>query len=194
MPVLKGGGDARELLEGRQKPRLEIGSGYAPTDGFIHLDLNENAPDLDWCGPAFPLPWPDESFYEIRAVDVLEHIGYRHTIEALAEWARVLRVGGELYVQVPDAEAAMRMFFKNAGLLVTAEFPDPLDALQWRLMGGQEDGDHVRDEDDWRLNAHYSLFSRGTLTRKLDTAGFTVVQMQTNNFPNLMCWARKDNR
>lgn len=194
MPLLGQGQSARELLDRQKFPKLEIGSGYKPTPGFIHLDLNPNATDLDWLGPAYPLPWPDNAFLEIRAVDVLEHIGYRHTHDTLVEWHRVLRPGGELVVQVPDAEAGMKMLFKSPDLLVTAEFPDPLDALAWRLMGGQDDNTdrYNRDGDDWRLNAHYALFSRRTLTSKLNAAGFSVVELQTNRFPNLMCRARKE--
>lgn len=80
--------------------RLEIGSGYSPTPGFVHLDLNPMAPGVDLVGPAFPLDLPDGSVSEMRCVDVLEHLSYRDTAAALADWARVLVAGGRLYVQV----------------------------------------------------------------------------------------------
>lgn len=175
--------------------RLEIGSGYYPTDGFTHLDLNPNAPGVDIVGPAFPLDLPDASVSELRCIDVLEHIGYRHTDEALAEWARVLVPGGRMYVQVPDAENIMIDYANNAHALVDRLPPDlpqtPLMGAAWRLLGGQDDDVQAHGGDDWTLNAHYSLWSAGSLEDALHAAGFAVEGITVNEHPNLCCWAVK---
>lgn len=173
--------------------RLEIGSGYSPTDGFMHLDMNPNAPGVDIVGPAFPLSMATGTVDEIRAVDVLEHISYWHTDRALAEWARVMRAGGRLYVQVPDCEEALRWYSLQPEKLVE-RIPDglersPMVGLAWRVLGGHSDGVAVRDGDDWRLNAHYAMFSRRLLGDALARAGFSVVSMETNGHPNICCWA-----
>lgn len=175
--------------------RLELGSGYCPTPGFTHLDLNPNAPDVDIVGPAFPLDLPNGECDEIRAVDVLEHLPYRQTAPALAEWNRVLRCGGKLYVQVPDAEAIMSWYVSEPHRLLErlpADVPrDREGGAAWRLLGGQDDEVCARDGDDWRWNAHYALFSRDSLALALDTAGFVIDSLDTNGHPNLLCWARK---
>lgn len=175
--------------------RLELGSGYCPTPGFTHLDLNPNAPDVDIVGPAFPLDLPDGECDEIRAVDVLEHLPYRQTAAALAEWARVLRQGGRLYVQVPDARQIMLWYVHEPHRLLErlpADIPqDAETGAAWRLLGGQDDDVCARPGDDWRWNAHYSLFSRDSLTRALDAAGFDVESLQVNGHPNLLSWAVK---
>jgi len=45
------------------------------------------------------LPFQDESFDVVAALDVLEHISDDH--EALAEWQRLLKPGGKLLITVP---------------------------------------------------------------------------------------------
>lgn len=175
--------------------RLELGSGYHPTPGFTHLDINPNAPDVDIVGPAFPVDLPDGACDELRAVDVLEHLPYRQTHAALAEWARVLVPGGLLYVQVPDAETIMRWYVQEPARLLErlpADVPASREGgAAWRLLGGQDDNVCARDGDDWRWNAHYSLFSAESLTVALDRAGFVVESLEVNGHPNLLCWAAK---
>lgn len=175
--------------------RLEIGSGYHPTPGFMHLDLNPHAPGVDIVGPAYPLPVPTESCGELRAVDVLEHLSYRDTRHVLHDWCRALVPGGLLYVQVPDAETIMRRFVRSPATLVErmpADLPQtPLAGAAWRLLGGHADGTYVSDGDDWRWNAHYALFSRDSLGAALVDAGFVVKSITTNAHPNLLCWASR---
>lgn len=175
--------------------RLELGSGYHPTDGFTHLDLNPNAPGVDIVGPAFPLQLDDATVDELRAVDVLEHLSYLDTATALDEWARVLRPEGRLYVQVPDAESIMRWYVRHPDKLVErlpAALPQtPLAGAAWRLLGGHADDVCATDGDDWRWNAHYALFSASSLAEHLHHAGLAVTSMNVNEHPNLMCWAVK---
>jgi len=175
--------------------RVELGSGYAPTPGFLHVDINPNATSVDLVAPAYPLPFENESVDELRAVDVLEHISYRDTRAVLVEWARVLRPGGMLYVQVPDAGEIMSWFsFHPARLLerIPDELPQtPISGVAWRLLGGHMDGQSVRDGDDFRWNAHYALFTRVSLEHGLRSAGFVVKKCETNGHPNLMCWATR---
>lgn len=176
--------------------KLELGSGYSPTPGFYHLDLNPHVPHLDRIGPAVPLTWcPDDYCEEIRAVDVLEHLPYRQTDEALREWARVLEHGGRLYVQVPDAELIMRWYVEEPERLLE-RLPDDVPHTReggaaWRLLGGQDDDICARQGDDWRWNAHYALFSADSISGALIDAGLCVESIETNGHPNLCCWATK---
>jgi predicted SAM-dependent methyltransferase len=175
--------------------KLEIGCGWKPTPGYVRVDVNENIPDLDWCGDARgPFPFGDGEFVEIRAVDILEHIPYQDTLHALREWARMLCSGGRLYVQVPDARTAVEWYLHQPHRIQRdAPYPNfpPIVSLAWRLMGGQDDGHFVRDGDDWRLNAHYALFDAESLKWYVREAGLQLVSLQVNQFPNLLCWARK---
>lgn len=178
--------------------KLEVGSGYHPTPGFVHLDVNPALP-VDVVGSAWPLPFRTGSVDELRAVDVLEHLSYRDTDRALREWARVIRPGGRLYVQVPDAERIMVEYArvtrspKRPSWLRTMEGREAsaLDGAQWRLLGGHLDGVYAEEGDDFRWNAHYSLWSALSLRTELNRAGLSVASCLTNDHPNLCCWAVK---
>lgn len=191
--------------------KLELGSGYNPTPGYVHLDLNPNAPDVDVVAGAFPLPWGATVYVgggyatldagsceEIRAVDVLEHLSYWVTDDALAEWARALVPGGLLYVQVPDVGKLIQMYVGTATnhRALIRGLPEGLPQTKlagfaWRLLGGHSDGKYAKDGDDWRWNAHYALFTRGSLTTAIEKAGLVVQSMETNAHPNLLAWAVK---
>lgn len=175
--------------------RLELGAGYNPTSGFTTLDMNP-ACNPDIVGPAWPLDLPDNSVGEIRAVDVLEHISYHHSDEVLADWFRVLRPGGKIYIQVPDAAEVMKWYIEgeDATLIDRTAVNGPVTPLlgvAWRLLGGHDDGRYVKGSDDWRLNAHYSLWSEDSLAEMLVSHGFNVDDMRVNGHPNILCWASK---
>lgn len=188
--------------------RLDLGCGYSPAEGFVGVDPNPGA-GAAICAPAFPLPWlDDESVEELRAVDVLEHLSYWLTGEVVFEWARVLRPGGKLFVQVPDAVEIMHRFVASemGGTIARARllrgipkelYPHPhtpLMGVTWRLLGGQGDGRYVRGDDDWRLNAHYALFSEDSLRDVLTSMGFAVDSIERNEHPNLLAHATKRDR
>lgn len=177
--------------------RLNVGSGREPLPGWTNLDLNEHAPGVDLVGPAWPLP--DEigngEVTELRAVDVLEHISYRHTHQVLANWWAAMSKGGELYVQVPDAERCVDWYWNQPHLLIERvpdELPQtPLSGLTWRLLGGQEDGLYALNAEEADFNLHRALFSEESLSLALQAAGFVVERLRVNGHPNLMAWARK---
>lgn len=178
-----------------QIERLELGSGFHPTPGFTHLDINPDAPDVDIVGSAWPLNLPDDSVGEIRAVDVLEHLSYWDTAEILADWFRVLRPGGKIYIQVPDAQTIMEWYVNRPAELLhrlPANLPQtPMAGAAWRLLGGHHDGVYVEDNQDFRWNAHYAMFSFSSLLKAMTKAGFVDIEITTNPHPNLLCNARK---
>lgn len=176
--------------------RLELGCGYRPSPGYLRLDANAGVPDLDVRANALNLPFRSGIFEEVRCVDVLEHLPYRLTKVALAEWARVLTPGGHLYVQVPDCGTIMREYAANPARW-RERLPEDLQGLPpilgaaWRILGGQADGTFVLGSDDWTLNAHYAMFDEPALRWFLRRAGFDVVELEVNIHPNLLCWAKK---
>ena len=169
---------------------VELGAGRRKRAGFIGVDVNPKHANV--VADALSLPFRTATVHELVAIDVLEHISYRDTDQALNEWARVLMHGGSLYVQVPDAEEIMVRYCRAEAeqLRTPAGLPDSLLAgVTWRLLGGHADGLFVDEGDDWRWNAHYSLWSRRELGAALERAGFDVVRIRTNAHPNLQAEA-----
>ena len=172
--------------------KLEIGAGARTKSGHLAVDLNPACAGV--VANALHLPFADASVEAIRAVDVLEHVSYRNTHEALCEWHRVLVPGGKLYVQVPDAHVIMGWYVNENPRLEQMEGRDCtlLEGATWRLLGGHLDGKYVDVGGNWTWNAHFALFSKASLRDALNLAGFETVEMITNGHPNICsdCVAR----
>lgn len=93
---------------GPGKIGTEIGAGDAPLPGLeprpIYVDCYKSFGAMeclaDYYGHATSLPFHDHSLDYVIASHVLEHVG--NPVAALAEWYRVLRPGGIIYLVVPN--------------------------------------------------------------------------------------------
>ncbi len=75
-------------------------------------------------GSLAQLPYGDGSFDRALCLDVLEHLSFEDQARALAELARVLVPGGELFVTVPNlAHLQSRLHFLLAGRLIRTANP-----------------------------------------------------------------------
>jgi hypothetical protein len=95
-------------------------------------------------------------------------------------------------VQVPDAATIMGWYDTGDPRLCTWENGQACSAIrgaEWRLLGGHLDGMYAAGADDFRWNAHFSLWNEHSLTDALARAGFKVTKLVTNGHPNLLCHA-----
>jgi SAM-dependent methyltransferase len=81
-------------------PILDVGCGVSKFPGSIGLDRNPNTradvlADLD----RFPFPFADNSFREVRATHVLEHV--ENVIRTMEEFHRLLAPGGRVTIVTP---------------------------------------------------------------------------------------------
>ncbi len=68
--------------------------------GYVNVDfLADLKPDVVHNLDEFPYPFADESFEEIFASHVLEHL--KDPFAAMREWRRLLKPGGKLIIRVP---------------------------------------------------------------------------------------------
>jgi SAM-dependent methyltransferase len=82
--------------------RLNLGCGWDHREGYVNVDFQDfHEPDVV-ADVRNLVAFPSDYYDEVLAVDVLEHLDRGDVKPALAEWARVLRVGGRLVVRVPD--------------------------------------------------------------------------------------------
>ena len=87
--------------------KLNLGAGWDGTDGFIRVD-RAGEPDIR-LDMSKPLPFADDTFVEIRAFHVLEHIERRYLVPLMNECWRILEPEGVMEIEVPlfPTEAAM---------------------------------------------------------------------------------------
>lgn len=81
--------------------RLVLGCGNRPYPGAVNHDRVQFAPHVDvaWDLNVFPWPWEDDSFDEVIAEDLVEHLN--DFIQFFDECWRILRRGGRVRVRVP---------------------------------------------------------------------------------------------
>ena len=84
--------------------KLHLGCGTKKLDGWVNVDsVKACQPDVVHDLSA-PLPYADQSADEIMAHGVLEHFDKYARCTLMADWVRVLKVGGRLELGVPDFE------------------------------------------------------------------------------------------
>ncbi len=118
--------------------RLYLGSRDYRPEGFLTVDIDP-ACDPDIVADVTDLHGiASGSVDEICASHVLEHIPWPLSFRALAEWARVLRIGGRLRVAVPDLALLSRLIAEGrnvwcaAGLLFgVGRLENQLEAHQY---------------------------------------------------------------
>lgn len=97
----------KELLLGCGSSRRKLmGLDSLEWEGLVTLDINPaHAPDILHDLNYLPLPFADETFDEIHAYEVLEHLGgqgdYHSFFSLFTELHRITKKGGYLYATVP---------------------------------------------------------------------------------------------
>ena len=98
----------RELILGAGNRSAKILYQESPYfDVPFRVDIDPRCePDLLWDLNKHPLPIDDESFDEIHAYEVLEHLGrqgdWRGFFEEFSDYHRVLKPGGVLFATTPS--------------------------------------------------------------------------------------------
>ena len=90
--------------------RLNLGSGTDPFPGWVNIDMC-SFPGVDLVHDLTEaLPLEDESVDAIFTAHTLEHISYRLASFAVADWMRVLRIGGRIQIMVPNLEYLVEQY------------------------------------------------------------------------------------
>jgi SAM-dependent methyltransferase len=85
--------------------RLNIGCGLKPLAGAINLDISPDVgADVVHDLNATPWPFTSDTFDEVHAYDVLEHV--KDVVDVLEEIHRVCRPGAVLHATVPHFSSA----------------------------------------------------------------------------------------
>ena len=136
----------RHWLGSRSVNKLNIGSGPdwpEPNEDWINLDAYsfQNVHIVTNLEQGLSM-FPDESIDEILSNHALEHLSWKHTVEYLQDWIRVLKVGGKITIRVPDLGKLCLLY------------------VQGRWVIGSEEAEHniinciFGNEDDFDLEEH----------------------------------------
>jgi SAM-dependent methyltransferase len=147
--------------------KLNLGSSCRPLPSYLNVDaLADFNPDIvcDIRKLDFAI---DNEYDLVRASHVLEHFAFEEIPNVLAEWRRVLKVGGYLVVCVPDYIAlSWRAILKPSRF----DFNDKAFDYGW-LIGLYA----LNLPPEFR---HQTVFTRKGLTGLLNKAGFKILGKQ----------------
>jgi glycosyltransferase involved in cell wall biosynthesis len=144
--------------------RLHLGSGADRRSGWLNVDTRPEAqPDIVARVHELPMV-PDAVVDEIEACHLFEHLSLHEAHAALHEWARVLKPGGRLFLELPNLEVCVR-------ILGTAFDALGYDFAMIGIYGWPPDVEQYGD-----TMTHRWGWTPGTLTAALEAAGFTGVE------------------
>jgi len=110
---------------------------------LVTLDHNaDHKPDVVWNLNVRPLPFENETFDEIHAYEVLEHLGsgvgdYRSWFNEWAEWYRILKPGGLVIGTSPALDSPWLFGDPSHTRVVSAEMLTFLSQAQYTEQVGR---------------------------------------------------------
>jgi hypothetical protein len=134
--------------------KLNLGCGYNRLEGWLNLDSSPESA-ADRLMPAHDLALEAASASEVRALQLIEHLGFFKAKYFLSECWRVLKPGGPLTLETPDLEKTFSVFLSGDHKAREA-------ALGW-VYGPETQG-----------LGHLYCFPKELLAELLDEAGFEV--------------------
>ena len=141
--------------------------GFADRVQITRIDLDE-AKEPDIRADVRRIPVPDQAFDMVHSRHVLEHFGRAELVPLVKEWVRILRVGGELRLNVPNARTAMEWLLRmDDGEAEPNAYPS------WQLYGRQD------DERDYHKN--WFTPRRLQLLLEMPALGLTDINVVTVN-------------
>jgi predicted SAM-dependent methyltransferase len=144
---------------------LNLGSGRTRIKGFLNVDASPRT-RCDVVARIDRIKLSSRSVSTVYASHVFEHIPRAEGPIVLAEWHRVLKPGGKLYICVPDEEVLFRVYLDNLPRYDTQEGKHLVDRACYLAYGGQSN----------RHDFHFYGYSFTTLKYLLESVGYRNVR------------------
>lgn len=152
-------------MTGKTYPGLHLGCSNVYIEGFANIDAYKGC-GCDIIAGVERIKLADNTVEVVYNSHVFEHIPRNTARSVIAEWYRVLKPGGKLYLCMPDIEALFRIYLDSLSDYDTPEGRYLNDMSRDIVYGGQT------SEYDF----HYNGYSFPTLKALLEDVGFHDVQ------------------
>lgn len=137
----KWGETSKGEKKGERIVRLDIGSGYGPKgpEHWYHMEIDKKFGDIEYLHDVSKdLPMDDETFDEIYASNVLEHVSHLDVPAVLFNWISKLKSGGKIEIRVPNIKWIAEQY--AAGRWVLSFTPGTELNAMHAIFGGDNPG------------------------------------------------------
>lgn len=156
--------------------KVEIGGGRKPRDGYVNCDVRR-LDGVDHVCAADDLPFADGEVQEVYTRHVVEHFTLKEFLGVLAEWNRVLQIGGRIYIVCPNLLFHLRQVLNGSH----ESFYDKASGQNDRYWGFGSLFGWQQDEHDVHKFGYYFELLRDIL----DEYGFVDIEDLTNSEQSL---------
>ena len=151
----------------------------SPEAYVVRVDLNEAAkPDFRCDVRCLPTEWK-ETFDEVHAYHVLEHIRWEESDDTLEEWIRILKPGGVLKLGLPDLKAAARKILKG----------EPMGPVVLGTIYGDQRSQFWNIKQD--IGVHLTGFTPEDIAARLDRLGMEKIEVASYRYGTMGVEAHK---
>lgn len=126
----------KRALEKQDEIYLEVGCGSSPKPGYLHCDIRPLY-GVEVVCEACEIPFPKNTVTKIYSRHMLEHLSQDKAMPTLKHWFNILRVEGELDLNVPDLEKTIEQLrLPGKSPYIDVEISNHLHAM-YSLFGWQ---------------------------------------------------------
>lgn len=163
--------------------KLNLGCGADKKEGYVNIDVNPLVnPDVVHDLNKLPYPFPDNTFDQIEAFHILEHLDKPFVI--MKELHRILKPGGRLHIKVPHFSRGLTHSEHKAGFDVVFPYYFNKNFTASGYMGFEFA--HEKTELHWMTFFHLMRYMHvHPLTIKLLRGANALINFLANHGQNL---------
>lgn len=155
--------DKKKIPDGVKK--LNLGAGNKRYLDYTSCDLFPGS-GVDEVFGLDNIPYQDNTIQSIHSEHALEHLRHTDARQAIVEWFRVLKPGGDVHLQLPDLELCCQKYVQavRSGNKLEQEW------YRYTLYGVQRS----QGDEPAEGQIHYTGFNKQELVEEFEKAGFVI--------------------
>jgi predicted SAM-dependent methyltransferase len=171
---VRGGQQKRvaDYLATHAAPRLHIGCGKNPLDGWLNTDYFPDDPAILHLDATARFPLPDNSVELIFSEHMIEHLPLAGGMSMIDQCFRVLKPGGRLRISTPSMEALIAIYQDP----LKPAYAAYIDYHRDHWFTGPLPTPAMIFNDFYRNWGHLTIYDEATLRSLLERSGFVSIE------------------
>jgi predicted SAM-dependent methyltransferase len=162
----------RDYFAGPGVKKLHLGCDINVLPGWLNADIDPPLESILCLDATKTFPFPDGTFDYIYSAHMIEHVPYPAGLAMLRECHRVLKKNGKIRISTPDLQFLIDLHTDRKSDLQN-------EYVKWATDSFIKSATHYDDvfviNNYVRNWGHTFIYDEGTMSRSLQSAGFTSV-------------------